>query len=162
MSKFMQSGVCVNFNEIGGMSKKFKDLKSEGFDNCQLISWKPELWTDKNLEIIKNLDVSHISYYSLIIEEKTAFYKLREEGKIKEVGDTLFVKMDNEISNTLKDFGFTRYEISNYSKFRFESKHNLAYWESKDFLGLGASAYSGYLKYNNNMLPVLVLCCKPF
>ena len=51
----MKIGVCVNFNEIEAMSKKFKDLKSEGFDNCQLISWKPELWTDENFEIIKNL-----------------------------------------------------------------------------------------------------------
>lgn len=51
----MKIGVCVNCDEIGGMSKKFKDLKSEGFDNCQLISWKPELWTDENLEILKNL-----------------------------------------------------------------------------------------------------------
>ena len=51
----MQIGVCVNFNEIDGMSKKFKDLKSEGFDNCQLISWKPELWNDENLEILKKL-----------------------------------------------------------------------------------------------------------
>lgn len=51
----MKIGVCVNFNEIDGMAKKFKDLKSEGFDNCQLISWKPELWTYDNLEIIKKL-----------------------------------------------------------------------------------------------------------
>ena len=51
----MKIGVCVDFNEIDGMSKKFKDLKSEGFDNCQLVSWKPELWTDENLEILKNL-----------------------------------------------------------------------------------------------------------
>lgn len=51
----MKIGVCVDFKEIDGMSKKFKDLKSEGFDNCQLVSWKPELWTDENLEIIKNL-----------------------------------------------------------------------------------------------------------
>ena len=51
----MQIGVCVNFNEIDGMSKKFKDLKSEDFDNCQLISWKPELWNDENLEILKKL-----------------------------------------------------------------------------------------------------------
>ena len=51
----MQIGVCVNFNEIDGMAKKFKDIKSEGFDNCQLISWKPELWTDENSEILKNL-----------------------------------------------------------------------------------------------------------
>ncbi|MEE1006333.1 MAG: sugar phosphate isomerase/epimerase family protein [Acutalibacteraceae bacterium] len=51
----MKIGVCVNFNKIDDMSKKFKNLKAEGFDNCQLISWKPELWTDKNLEIIKKL-----------------------------------------------------------------------------------------------------------
>lgn len=51
----MQIGVCVNFDEIDGMSKKFKNLKQEGFDNCQLVSWKPELWTDENLEILKNL-----------------------------------------------------------------------------------------------------------
>ena len=51
----MKIGVCVNFDEIDVMSRKFKDLKSEGFDNCQLISWKPELWTDENSEIIKNL-----------------------------------------------------------------------------------------------------------
>lgn len=51
----MQIGVCVNFDEIDGMAKKFENLKAEGFDNCQLISWKPELWTDDNLEIIKKL-----------------------------------------------------------------------------------------------------------
>lgn len=51
----MKIGVCVNFDEIDVMSRKFKDLKSEGFDNCQLISWKPELWTEENLEILKNL-----------------------------------------------------------------------------------------------------------
>ena len=144
-------GVNDTFESIGL-------IKDAGFKNISLdlIYGIPSQTLNDikhDLEIIKNLDVSHISYYSLIIEEKTAFYKLREEGKIKEVGDTLFVKMDNEISNTLKDFGFTRYEISNYSKFGFESKHNLAYWESKDFLGLGASAYSGYLKYNNNNFP---------
>ena len=51
----MKFGVCVNFDEIDVMSRKFKDLKSEGFDNCQLVSWKPELWSDENSEIIKNL-----------------------------------------------------------------------------------------------------------
>lgn len=51
----MQIGVCVNFDEIDGMAKKFENLKAEGFDNCQLISWKPVLWTDDNLEIIKKL-----------------------------------------------------------------------------------------------------------
>ena len=51
----MKIGGCVIFDEIDVMSRKFKDLKSEGFDNCQLVSWKPELWSDENSEIIKNL-----------------------------------------------------------------------------------------------------------
>lgn len=51
----MKIGVCVQFDGIDGMAKKFENLKAEGFDNCQLISWKPELWTDDNLEIIKKL-----------------------------------------------------------------------------------------------------------
>ena len=51
----MKIGVCVNFDAIDEMSEKFQNLKSEGFDNCQLVSWKPELWTDENLEILCNL-----------------------------------------------------------------------------------------------------------
>lgn len=51
----MKIGVCVNFDAIDEMSEKFQNLKLEGFDNCQLVSWKPELWTDENLEILYNL-----------------------------------------------------------------------------------------------------------
>ena len=51
----MKIGVCVQFDGIDGMAKKFENLKAEGFDNCQLISWKPELWIDDNLQIIKKL-----------------------------------------------------------------------------------------------------------
>ena len=51
----MKIGVCVIFDEIDVMSKKYKVLQSEGFDNCQLISWKPELWSDENSEILKHL-----------------------------------------------------------------------------------------------------------
>lgn len=51
----MKIGVCVSFDSVSEMSKKFKSLKQEGFDNCQLISWNPALWTDENLEMIKTL-----------------------------------------------------------------------------------------------------------
>lgn len=51
----MQIGVCVQFDAMDVMSKKYKALQSEGFDNCQLISWKPELWSDENSEILKHL-----------------------------------------------------------------------------------------------------------
>lgn len=51
----MKTGICVHFNNIDEMSKKFNDLLSEGFDNCQLISWVPALWTDENAEILKKM-----------------------------------------------------------------------------------------------------------
>ena len=44
----MKIGICVQFDDMQSMSKKFCDLVSEGFDSCQLVSWKPELWTDEN------------------------------------------------------------------------------------------------------------------
>ena len=44
----LKTGICVHFNSVDEMSKKFNDMLSEGFDNCQLISWVPVLWTDEN------------------------------------------------------------------------------------------------------------------
>lgn len=55
----MKIGVCVQFDSNGDMSKKFNSIKSEGFDNCQLISWRPDLWTDENAEIINKLIIDN-------------------------------------------------------------------------------------------------------
>lgn len=135
--------------------ESIKLIKNAGFDNISLdLMYAIPTQTLNNikhdLEIIKTLSVPHISYYSLIIEEKTLFFKLKNKGELNEVSESLFIKMDNEISLALKDLGYDRYEISNFSKDGFKSKHNLAYWDSTDFLGLGASAYSGYFKYDEN------------
>ena len=51
----MKIGVCVEFDNMDGMQKKFEHLRAEGFDNCQLISWNPALWTEENLKEIKRL-----------------------------------------------------------------------------------------------------------
>ena len=51
----LKTGICVHFNNIDEMSKKFNDLLSEGFDNCQLISWVPALWTDENAAALKKM-----------------------------------------------------------------------------------------------------------
>ncbi len=51
----LKIGICVQFDDIGTMSKKFKNLRNEGFDNCQLVSWKPELWCNENAELINSL-----------------------------------------------------------------------------------------------------------
>ena len=51
----LKTGICVHFNSINEMSKKFNDMLSEGFDNCQLISWAPALWTDENAAALKKM-----------------------------------------------------------------------------------------------------------
>lgn len=51
----LKTGICVHFNSVDEMSKKFNDMLSEGFDNCQLISWVPALWTDENAAILKKM-----------------------------------------------------------------------------------------------------------
>ena len=51
----LKTGICVHFNSVDEMSKKFNDMLSEGFDNCQLISWAPALWTDENAAALKKM-----------------------------------------------------------------------------------------------------------
>ena len=51
----LKTGICVHFNSVDEMSKKFNDMLREGFDNCQLISWVPALWTDENAAILKKM-----------------------------------------------------------------------------------------------------------
>ena len=115
--------------------------------NIDLISGLPsQSLTDweETLEKIINLSPEHISAYSLIIEEGTAFYDRYnpdglEEYKIDDETDRLIYSKTKEM---LKNNGYSRYEISNYSKKGYESKHNLSYWERTSYLGLGLGASS--------------------
>ena len=102
---------------------------------------------EKDLEMIKNLDLNHISIYSLILEENTVLkindYKEQDEDLTREMYDL--------ICNFLKENGFIHYEISNFAKKGYESKHNLVYWNNNKYYGFGAGA-SGYIdniRYTN-------------
>ena len=89
---------------------------------------------ENDLEIIKTLPINHISAYSLTIEEGTKFFK-RPETRIEDIDMASF------IFASLAEFGFTQYEISNFSKNeKARSKHNFGYWEKEDYLGVGAGA----------------------
>jgi oxygen-independent coproporphyrinogen III oxidase len=89
---------------------------------------------DNDLAIIKTLPINHISAYSLTIEEGTKFFK-KPNSKIENI------KMAQYIFDSLKNFGFTQYEISNFSTTKdARSKHNFGYWEKEDYLGVGAGA----------------------
>lgn len=88
------------------------------------------------------LSPRHISLYGLTIEEGTPFFRDHEERKLELPSDDLFAAMMERGHNFLSAHGFTHYEISNYAIPGFESRHNLAYWNGDDYLGLGAGAHS--------------------
>ena len=105
-----------------------------------------------DLEIISSLPINHISLYSLQINDGTIF----SYQKIKELdGDRIREQYDYIVSY-LKKLGFIHYEISNFAKEGYESKHNITYWRDGKYLALGAGA-SGYLsnfRYKNVKNPL--------
>ena len=106
----------------------------------------------EDLEKIIGLDINHISYYSLILEEKTMFDHWLNSGKIFLFDDDLERQMYHEAVFFLAINGFDRYEISNFAKKGYESVHNKKYWELKDYLGLGLGSSSnlGLKRFSNH------------
>lgn len=99
---------------------------------------------EENLRKIAQLSPEHISAYSLIIEEGTPFYEddQLEDLLPSEEDEVLMYQMTEKI---LKEYGYDKYEISNYAKPGFESQHNLGYWSHIPYLGVGLHA-SSYLE----------------
>ena len=100
-----------------------------------------------DLEKILSLGITHISLYSLMINDNTL---LKIRGK-KEISQDLYRKYYDFIYTKLVNNGFYRYEVSNFSKIGYESKHNLLYWRNKEYygVGLGASGYLNGVRYTN-------------
>ena len=95
-----------------------------------------------DLEIVKNINPEHISYYALIIEEKTKFKALQNAGKLDFLDEETERKMYHLIVEKLEEMGLNQYEVSNFAKVGKESVHNKKYWNCKEYLGLGISAHS--------------------
>ena len=89
-------------------------------------------------------DVQHISIYGLQVEEHTVFGKLYDEGKLLLPSEVETELMYDYLTSTLPKHDYQRYEISNFAKSGFASRHNLAYWQDKFYLGLGAGAHGYY------------------
>lgn len=102
---------------------------------------------NKDLDFLLSLDITHISTYSLILEEHTVLYNKKYKN-IDEDTDLLFY---NTIRKKLKENNFNQYEISNFSKKGYESRHNLTYWNNQEYygFGLGASGYIDNIRYTN-------------
>ncbi len=96
---------------------------------------------------VVNLEPEHISVYSLIIENGTPFCEKLEKQEIALPSDELERAMYWETKRKLEKAGYTHYEISNFAKPGFESKHNLSCWNQEEYIGIGSSAHS----YTNNV-----------
>lgn len=88
------------------------------------------------------LQIHHISAYSLMYEEGTPLYNMLQQQKIKPISDDLSLEMFKYLVSELTQHGFVHYEISNFAKPGFQSKHNSSYWNGTPYLGLGAAAHS--------------------
>lgn len=109
-----------------------------GLPNLNIQDWK------NTLESICELKPEHISAYSLIIEEGTAFYKLYEKDKLELPSEDEERVMDKITKDILKANGYHQYEISNFSLDGKECEHNKVYWSLEEYIGVG-SASSSYM-----------------
>lgn len=107
-----------------------------GLPNQQLKDW------EETLEEIISLNPEHISAYSLIVEEGTAFYKKFERGLLKLPSEEDEREMYHRAKKFLEEKGYKQYEISNYAKEGKECIHNIVYWKCREYLGVGVAASS--------------------
>lgn len=129
----------------------YYNARSGGFNNISLdliyaIPGYHQNGLYRDLERAVELRPEHISLYSLTIEENTVFGRRKQEGKLKELNEEHAADRFLEAIDSLKSAGYTQYEVSNFCRLGFESKHNAAYWSGEHYLGVGPSAHS----YNGN------------
>lgn len=127
------------------VAKTVYDAKNAGISNISLdlmigTPKQTEAGIEETLEFIKNMDITHISAYMLKIEKNTPFFKL--QNKLDFPDDDFTCDMYLKVVDTLSNMGLQQYEISNFAKAGFESRHNTKYWKLAPYLGIGASAHS--------------------
>lgn len=138
----------MNRNHTSEDSLKSVSLAQEyGFDNISidLIYGLPNLNAEQwhqEIETAIGLHVQHISTYCLTIEEKTALGNLVEKGIVQLDTEETIEKQMLILMNTMQEAGYEQYEISNFCKPNFESKHNSSYWKRIPYIGVGPGAHS--------------------
>lgn len=125
----------------------YKLAREVGFKNINvdlMIGLPNQTLNDvkKSLEEIIKLKPEHISVYSLIVEEGTPIEKKIAKGELKLPNEELERKEYWEVKSTLESSEYKHYEISNFAKSGYESKHNVNCWEQKEYLGFGVAAHS--------------------
>ncbi|MEH7353213.1 radical SAM family heme chaperone HemW [Neobacillus drentensis] len=127
--------------------QSIENAKTVGFENISIdliFSLPTQTVNDfkESLTEAFSLDIPHYSAYSLIIEPKTVFYNLLKKGKLPTPGEDIEATMYEILMEEMGKHGFNQYEISNFSRHGYESKHNLTYWNNEYYYGFGAGAHS--------------------
>lgn len=132
---------CLDLLHAGGIDNISIDL-IYGLPGQTLEMWKQDLQ-----EIVETFSITHISLYALTIEEHSQFGR---EG-VESIDSDVEADMYAYAIEILERYGFYQYEISNFSKIGFESKHNQMYWKYEDFYGIGcgASGKENHARYDN-------------
>lgn len=130
--------------------KAIQEIKKFGFilnlDFLYAIPGQTKELLLGDINYIKEFNPEHVSYYSLIVEDKTILSYLISHHKVSDFSDDLARDFADIVDVSLKEFGYNKYEISNYSKVGFASKHNLLYWDLEEYLGIGLNSSS---QFNN-------------
>ena len=126
----------------------FHDARRAGFDNISvdLMYALPEqslCGFEESLTKLSELSPEHISVYGLKIEDGTPFAQMRHSLILPD--EDLEYEMYLACSRVLARYGYHKYEISNFSKVGYESRHNLRYWQGEEYLGFGVAAHSYFL-----------------
>ena len=151
ISMGMQSAVDSERKALGRLSgtedvrKAISLSKKYGIDNISLdimlgVPKQTMESLDESIDFLISSDIKHISAYMLKIEEGTPFYKMQNSLMLPD--DDTVSEMYLHTVKRLSEAGFSQYEISNFSKEGFESRHNLHYWRTEEYLGIGPSAHS--------------------
>ena len=133
-----------NHNSLDAV-KAFEEARKAGFENISIdlmfgIPCQSMEDLKKDLEMIKKMSPDNISIYSLIWEEGTVFWNKLQKGILSVIDQDLEAEMYEYIIDFLTNVGYIHYEISNFSKKNMHGRHNIKYWENKEFVGVGLSA----------------------
>lgn len=139
--------IAMNRAHSAEEAKRSLSVATRHFDNItiDLIYGIPTMSNAKwkeNLQIAFDFDVNHISSYALTVEPKTALDSFIKKGKYPPIDEDKALQHFNILVEETEKKGFIQYEISNFSKHDYFSKHNTSYWLGKSYLGIGPSAHS--------------------
>lgn len=151
ISMGMQSAVTSERKALGRLSgkedveKALQITKNAGIDNISLdimlgVPGQTTESLDESLDFLLSADIRHISAYMLKIEEGTPFAKMQNSLSLPDEDEVCDMYLHTV--KRLSEKGFEQYEVSNFAKKGFESRHNLRYWHCEEYIGIGPSAHS--------------------